>query len=143
MKITKEFQAQAMKQIRTNTGDKQNFDRIIQSQTSKLKQQEIQHLMKEISRQGDKLAQFRSFRDLARFKRLVKGFLEETVASGLDLKQSHRFGFDGQGKSLSIVRTVDEKLLELTEEIMNEEKKTVDLLGIIGEIKGLLVNLYT
>lgn len=43
----------------------------------------------------------------------------------------------------SIVKEVDEKLLELTEVMMNQEKKAVNILGLIGEIKGLLINLYT
>ena len=35
------------------------------------------------------------------------------------------------------------KLIELTEEVVNQEKDAIDLLGRIGEIKGLLINLYT
>lgn len=143
MKITQDYQSQSIKKVRSNPGDPKSFERAIQSQANKLKHQEIKHLIKEISNQGDKLVRFRSIRDLARFKRLVKGFLEKTVGEGFELNHSHQFSFDGQGRSLSIVKEVDEKLVELTEEIMSQEKKTVDLLGIIGEIKGLLVNLYT
>ncbi|MEW9675324.1 DUF327 family protein [Lentibacillus sp. L22] len=32
-------------------------------------------------------------------------------------------------------------MTELTEAMMHQEKKTIDLLGIIGEIKGLLINI--
>lgn len=131
------------KQLRTSTEDNQSFNKMIQSQTIKLKQQEIKHLMQEISIQGDKLDRSRSVRDLVIFKRLIKDFLEETVYNGLQLQTSHSFSFTGESRKLSIVKEVDEKLIELTEEIMNQEEKTVDLLGVIGEIKGLLVNLYT
>lgn len=131
------------KQLRTSTEDNQSFNKMIQSQTIKLKQQEIKHLMQEISIQGDKLDRSRSVRDLVIFKRLIKDFLEETVYNGLQLSASHSFSFTGESRKLSIVKEVDEKLIELTEEIMNQEEKTVDLLGVIGEIKGLLVNLYT
>jgi len=130
------------KQLRTSTEDNQSFNKMIQSQTIKLKQQEIKHLMQEISIQGDKLDRSRSVRDLVIFKRLIKDFLEETVYNGLQLQTSHSFSFTGESQKLSIVKEVDEKLIELTEEIMNQEEKTVDLLGVIGEIKGLLVNLY-
>ncbi|WP_106495628.1 YaaR family protein [Lentibacillus sp. Marseille-P4043] len=146
MKISQEMRAQmdaATKNTRQNVDGKKSFDGIVQSQTQKLKQQEIQQLMKDITMQGDKLARFRSFRDLVKFKRMVKGFLRETVSSGLDLQKSHSFNLDGQSRKLAIIKTVDEKLIELTEEVMGQEKKTVDLLGLIGEIKGLLVNLYT
>lgn len=99
--------------------------------------------MKEITVQGDKLSRFRSFPDLVKFKRLVKGFLEVTVYNGLDLKKSQNFSLEGQNHQLAIVKAVDEKLIELTDEVMNQEKGAVDLLGIIGEVKGLLINLYT
>ncbi|WP_164670601.1 YaaR family protein [Virgibacillus doumboii] len=146
MKINQEMQSQLEKASynqRAQTEGRPSFDGMVQSQTQKLKQQEIQQLMKNITIQGDKLARFRSFKDLVKFKRMVKGFLQETVYNGLDLQKSHSFSMDGNNRKLAIVKQVDEKLIELTEEIMNQEKKTVDLLGIIGEIKGMLVNLYT
>jgi hypothetical protein len=108
-----------------------------------MKTGELQQLLKDITAQGNKLARFRSFRDLAKFKRMVKGFLQKAVKEGMALEQSHSFGMDGQTRHLTIVKQIDEKLMELTEELMNQEKKTVDILGLIGEIKGLLVNLYT
>lgn len=133
----------ANKNIQTNVEGKQSFDAIVQSQTQKLQQSELQKLMQDITLQGNKLARYRSFKDLVKFKRLVKGFLKEAVSSGIDLKKSQSFSFTGGSRNLTLVEVIDEKLMDLTEEIMNQEKKTVDLLGLIGEIKGLLINLYT
>jgi uncharacterized protein YaaR (DUF327 family) len=130
----------AQKRTKLNAG--QGFDRLIQSQASQMQQQAIEQLVQDITKQGDRLARFRSFQDLAKFKRLVKGFLKETLANGLDVEKSRQFDFGGGSRELTLIRTVDEKLTALTEEMMNQEKKTVDLLGLIGEIKGLLVNLY-
>ncbi|OZU89507.1 hypothetical protein CIL03_07300 [Virgibacillus indicus] len=144
MKITHDMQTKTdSNYTRQVKNDAQSFNQMVQSQTTQLKQQELQQLIKNLSLQGDKLARFRTFRELAKFKRMVKGFLQETVHSGLSLKQSHSFSLDGQSRNLSIVKEIDEKLMELTEEIMNQEKKTVDILGLIGEIKGLLINIYT
>lgn len=144
MKINQNMRSQLeTKQLRTNIEGNKTFEQMIQSQTLKLNQQEIKHLMREISMQGDRLNRFRSVRDLVTFKRLIKDFLEETVFKGLQLKSSHSFSFHGDSQKLSIVKKIDEKLIELTEEVMSQEEKTVDLLGVIGEIKGLLVNLYT
>lgn len=144
MKISQEMHSQVeTKQMRTHADGNKSFNNMVQSQTYKLKQQEVQHLMKDITLQGEKLAHFRSFHDLAKFKRMVKDFLQKTVYNGLDLQKSHSFSLEGQSHKLVIVKEIDEKLIELTEEIMNQEKKAVDLLGVIGEIKGLLINLYT
>lgn len=146
MKVSQDLRSQmdaTNKQTRSVVEGKQTFNSFVQTHSHKLKTQELQTLLKGITVQGEKLAKFRSFRDLVKFKRMIKGFLQETVYNGLDLKQSHSFGLESRSQQLSIVTEIDERLIELTEELMNQEKKTVDLLGIIGEIKGLLINLYT
>lgn len=143
MKISQKIQSQSIKQPPLKMESNHSFNQIVQSKAKQLKQQEIKYIMDEINIQGEKLARFRSFKDLVKFKRLVKEFLEKTVYNGLSLKKSHHFSFNGQGQKLAIVEEIDGKLIELTEEILSQEKKSVDLLGIIGEIKGLLINLYT
>ena len=54
------------------------------------------------------------------------------------MKQSHTWNRFGEGRRLKIVETIDERLVELAEDILNEEKETIDLLAKIGEIKGLI-----
>jgi uncharacterized protein len=146
MKISQDILKQidtSQKNARTTKQNHPSFESIVQSQTEKMKSSELQRLMSDISLQGDRLARYRSFKDLVKFKRLIKRFLEEAVSNGLDLEQSLSFSYTGSSRNMTLVKEIDEKLMELTEEIMNQEKKTVDLLGLIGEIKGLLVNLYT
>lgn len=60
----------------------------------------------------------------------------------METKQSHTWNRFGEGRRLKIVETVDERLVELASDILDEEKETIDLLDKIGEIKGLLINLY-
>ncbi|NBJ70871.1 MULTISPECIES: YaaR family protein [Clostridia] len=143
MKISQEVRAQPETHVpRMSNEGKRAFQNMLQSQSAHMKQQELQVIVKNISLQGEKLARFRSFQDLAKIKRLVKGFLRETVGSGLRLQKSQSFSVNGNNRQLAIVKQIDEKLMQLTEDIMNQEKKAVDLLGLIGEIKGLLINLY-
>ena len=120
----------------------QTFKGIVQSQTNQLQRQEIEKLMNDIMKQGEKIVKFRSFRDLAKFKHMVKRFLKEATTSGLKWESEHSFHPSGQTRKLALVKEVDRKMIELTDAMMNQEKKAVDLLGIIGEIKGLLLNIY-
>ncbi|MGA9226754.1 MAG: DUF327 family protein, partial [Mesobacillus sp.] len=60
-----------------------------------------------------------------------------------ELKHSHSWNQYGEGRSLKLVDTIDEKLVDLTEELMDKKDKQIDILGKIGEIKGLLINIYT
>ncbi|MBU5594408.1 YaaR family protein [Amphibacillus sp. MSJ-3] len=120
-----------------------SFDAMVMTQAEKLHGYELEHLMKEITSQGEKLARYRTLRELAKYKRFVKGFIKEAVNFGLDISQSHTFNLNGNSRQLLIVKQIDEKLIALTEAIVEQEKRSIDLLDMIGEIKGLLINLYS
>ncbi|WP_075979807.1 YaaR family protein [Bacillus massilinigeriensis] len=124
-------------------GEGLKFSELVQKHDSKMQVDQLQRLLKDIESAGSRLANSRTFKDLAKYKTLVKRFIKETVDFGMDLKQSQSWNQFGQGRSLKIVETVDKKLVELTEEVMKKEGKSIDILGKIGEIKGLLINLYT
>ncbi|NHM33471.1 YaaR family protein [Neobacillus terrae] len=119
------------------------FNDYVQKQEQKLHVDGLRQLLDDIGNAGDRLARSRNFKDLAKFKTLVKKFVKETVDFGMGLKQSHSWNRFGQGRSLKTVETIDQKLMELTEELTQKEEKSIDVLGKIGEIKGLLINLYT
>ncbi|KGX90103.1 hypothetical protein N781_08640 [Pontibacillus halophilus JSM 076056 = DSM 19796] len=146
MKIAQDLRTQmetGQANTKRATPSTKQFGSMVQVQTNQLRQEELNRLLDHVTKQGEKLARFRSFQDLAKYKRLVKSFLEETVQHGVSLKQSQSFNMYGQSRKMTVVEAIDEKLTELTDSLMEQEKKSIDLLGIIGEIKGLLVNLYT
>lgn len=131
-------QARQVQQQATN-----NFGSLVVKQGQKMQTEQLTRLLGDISTAGERITKSRNLRDLAKFKMLIKRFLKESVSFGMELKQSHTWNRFGEGRRLKIVDTIDEKLIELTEDILNEEKDSVDLLAKIGEIKGLLINLYT
>ncbi|WP_332650521.1 YaaR family protein [Lysinibacillus sp. 54212] len=118
------------------------FGDMVVKQGSKMQTEQLTRLLGDISAAGDRVARNRSLRELTRFKMLVKRFLQEAVEHGLEMKQSHTWNRFGEGRRLKIVDTIDERLVELAQDILDEEKETIDLLDKIGEIKGLLINLY-
>ncbi|MBM7700404.1 YaaR family protein [Kurthia huakuii] len=120
-----------------------NFGSLVVKQGQKMQTEQLTRLLGDISTAGERITKSRNLRDLAKFKMLIKRFLKESVSFGMELKQSHTWNRFGEGRRLKIVDTIDEKLIELTEDILNEEKDSVDILAKIGEIKGLLINLYT
>jgi uncharacterized protein YaaR (DUF327 family) len=118
------------------------FHEIVQKQEDKMQLGQLQHLLEQIDAAGSRLARSRSFKDMARFKTLVRQFVKEAVEFGMYLKQSHSWNQYGEGRSLKIVETIDGRLVELAEEMRVKKEQPLDLLGKIGEIKGLLINLY-
>lgn len=119
------------------------FGQMVEKQEMRLQGEQITRLFGDISTAGDRLARSRNLRDMAKYKMLIRRFLKEAVESGIELKQSHTWNQFGEGRRLKIIQTIDEKLIALTESLLDEEESSIDLLAKIGEIKGLLINLYT
>ncbi|WP_182201635.1 YaaR family protein [Paraliobacillus salinarum] len=146
MKINQEMRAQleaTKTQVVNNQKSSKKFDVMVASQTQKLQHEQLTELVKNITLQGERLARFRSFKDLAKYKRLVKDFVKEAVQYGMDLNHSHSFNFQGNNRKLTLVKEIDEKLVQLTEVVLEQERRSIDILDVIGEIKGLLINLYS
>ncbi|KUP39913.1 hypothetical protein AU385_18860 [Bacillus halotolerans] len=120
-----------------------SFKTSMENQNSKLKFDQLTKMLTDIEAFGKRLTKSRNFKDLARFKGLVKRFVKEAVDSGLSHETSKSFDLYGNSRTLGLVKEIDEKLIKLTEEMMDQEKPAIDLLERIGEIKGLLINLYT
>nr|WP_234935797.1 MULTISPECIES: YaaR family protein [Bacillus] len=130
---------QAMKGSQTSA----SFKSSMETQSGKLRLEQLTVMLSDIEVFGKKLTKSRNLKDLARFKGLVKRFVKETVDNGLNIETSRSFDIYGNTRTLALVKALDEKLIELTEDMMNQEKPSIDLLERIGEIKGLLINLYT
>ncbi|MDY0394832.1 DUF327 family protein [Virgibacillus halophilus] len=107
MKISQEMATQldtAKKNMKTAADGTQGFHRMVQSRTHQLQQNEMQKLLADISEQGDRLSKFRSFRDLAKFKQMVKRFLKEAIGNGYDLQKSYGFSMSGHAGNLTTVK---------------------------------------
>ncbi|MDM5282000.1 YaaR family protein [Peribacillus frigoritolerans] len=131
---------QDAKQFQIGNG---RFQQMVQTQDQKMQIQTLNRLIGDIEGAGQRLVRSRTFRELAKYKALVKRFVKEAVEYGLELKQSTSWNEYGQSRPLKTVETIDAKLVELSEEILNKEKSSLEILEMIGEIKGLLINLYT
>src|SRR5690625_1991964 len=128
MKIDRELRSKVEQKpfAKKQTG-KQNFAEMVRTKSEQMRQQDLETLLNDITKQGEKVARFRSFKDLARFKRMIREFLEEAVFDGLSVKEVRNFHPDHFSHRLITVEKIDEKLVQLTNDLLNKEKKAVDL----------------
>ena len=99
-------------------------------------------LLTKIDDQGKTLSESRTVEELRKYKQMVKEFMDDAVKLGLQLEEQKGFNRRGRTKVYKIVREVDRKLLDLTDAVLKEQKSGLDILNMVGEIKGLLVNIY-
>lgn len=139
MKINQELRLK-MENVRNEqkqaAGNGVKFSEMVQKQDQKMQASQLQGLLKDIDAAGERLARSRTFKDLAKFKTLVKRFVKEAVDFGMELKQSHSWNQHGQGRSLKVVETVDEKLSELTDELMKKKNHLSIYWGKSARLRG-------
>ncbi|MBM7097238.1 YaaR family protein [Bacillus sp. H-16] len=127
---------------KTGTEAKVTFQEMMQKGRDNQAYEKLHHLLEKIDDQGKTLAESRTVDELRKYKQLVKAFMDDAVKLGLSLEERKGFNRRGRTKVYKIVREVDSQLLDLTDTVLNEQKKGLSVLSAIGEIKGLLVSIY-
>ena len=120
-----------------------SFKEVIGTRRTDITLERLTKRMQEIEAQGRLLADTQSIDHLRKYKKLVKDFMDDAVKNGLQLEERRGFSQRGSAKVYKLVKEVDQKLVELTNAVLDKEEKGISLLGMIGEIQGLLINIYT
>ncbi|SDI30717.1 YaaR family protein [Natribacillus halophilus] len=118
-----------------------NFQEVMNQQRQSLNAERYQAAMSKIEEQGKRLADFRTAEELREYKKLLQTFIDETVQHSRQLEAQRDFNRRGS-HSYTIVKEVDEKLTQMTNDILKNETNHLDILAHVGEIRGLLLNLY-
>jgi uncharacterized protein YaaR (DUF327 family) len=119
-----------------------SFGELIKGEDQRMSQERLTRLLNDIDRQGQILARSRSIRDFYHYKNLVKQFMEEAVKYGIALDDRRGINRRGRSRLFKIVKEVDGELLKLADDLLSEQAPMIDLLARIGEIRGMLINLY-
>lgn len=119
-----------------------NFGDLVKGESERMSQERLNQLLTEIDKQGQILARSRSVRDFYHYKNLVKRFMEEAVKHGVALDERKGINRRGRSRLYKMIKEVDAHLLEMADELLSEQAPVIDLLARIGEIRGMLINLY-
>lgn len=118
-----------------------NFTDIFQQQSEQKTIDELNRQIKDIQQQGNRLAKSMTVRELAIYRNMIKRFLEETARRGVILKDTKGWDRRGRGKRYKLLDEIDAALLNMADDLLDSEQGRIDLLGRVGEIRGLLINL--
>ena len=114
---------------------------------SRIEEQELQNalanMMEEITRQGEKLSKHRDIKDMKRYRALIKDFLNEVVNRSHAFSRENFLDRKGRHRVYGIIRLIDENLDQLAQELVKDEQDNLAILSKIGEIRGLLLDIFT
>lgn len=106
-------------------------------------QARLQTLMEDITMQGEKISKKRDIKDMKRYRGLIKEFLNEVVTHSHTFTRENFLDRRGRHRVYGIIRLIDENLDELAQELMKDEQDNIAILNKIGEIRGLLLDIFT
>lgn len=143
IKVNQVNQSVPVEQIRETQPTDGTFKFMLASHIEEAElQTKLQTLMEEITMQGEKLSKRRDVKDMKHYRGLVKEFLNEVVTHSHAFSRENFLDRRGRHRVYGIIRLVDENLDQLAQELMKDEKDNLAILNKIGEIRGLLLDIF-
>ena len=105
-------------------------------------QERLSSLMGQITAEGEKLAKRKDLRDMKHYRGLVKEFMNEIISRSHSFSRENFLDRKGRHRVYGLVRLVDQTLDDLAQELMKDEKDNLAILSKIGEIRGLLLDIF-
>lgn len=118
---------------------KKDFSQSFNSQMGKKSEQQLKEMFDNIKKKGNRLAITKCHVDVKAYKRMIKEYLESVLNYMYGVKKDISFW---QTQYFITVDTIDQKLDELTQMLMSEQKENLDVAATIDDISGLLVDIY-
>lgn len=106
-------------------------------------QAKVDSLMEDITAQGNRIAQHMDIRDMKKYRSLIKDFLNEVVYRSHKFSRENFLDRRGRHRVYGIIKLIDENLDQLATELVSDEMDHLKILNAIGEIEGLLLDIFT
>ena len=144
IKVNQTQAAQASGQIQQPQVTDDTFKFMLASNIEETELQDrLTAMMEEITRQGNRISKKMDVRDMKKYRSLIKDFLNEVVNRSHAFSRENFLDRRGRHRVYGIIKLVDETLNDLAEELLKDEKDHITILGKIGEIRGLLLDILT
>lgn len=105
--------------------------------------QRLTLMMEDIQQQGKLIAKKHDIKDMQRYRKMIREFLNEVVSRSHTFTRENFLDRRGRHRVYGIIRLVDENLDELAKALFADEKDNITIMGTIGDIEGLLLDLFT
>ena len=122
-------------------GDPLVFRRTLTDLTHEAYTARLTQLKRDIDEQGELLSSRVDVKELEKYRRLIREFLDEIVSNGYTFSKEDAYASRGRHRYIATVRIVDEKLDELGKEVMKEQADRIEIIHRIDDIRGLLLDL--
>jgi len=101
----------------------------------------LTEMRNEINEQGKRLSDRVDVRELEKYRRLIREFLDEIVSNGYTFSREDAYASRGKHRYIATVQTINEHLDALGKEVIKEQADQLEILHRVDDIRGLLLDL--
>jgi uncharacterized protein YaaR (DUF327 family) len=103
----------------------------------------LDELLEDLDKSAAELKDKRTLGSLRKYKELVQSFLDTVVHQAYEVDQQGGFDRRGRRRVYLLVQQVNQAVVELADLTLQRHADPLALLAKLGEIRGLLLDLYT
>ena len=118
---------------------KKDFSQNFNFARDRRSEEQLKKMLEDINKKGNRLAITKCYSDVRAYKNMIKEYLSSILTHMYSVKKDISFW---QTQYFITVDTIDLKLEELTNMLLQEEKENLDIASTIDEISGLIVDIY-
>lgn len=133
---------QAAKEAPDTGGAGLAFARQLNTLSEAQYQRYIQDLQERIRKQGERLKEKADLSAIMKYRALIGELLGEAANNAFACFKTDSFDTKGRHKVHFVIRNVNQKLEELTKEILSAEQDNIRILQMVDDIRGMLVDLF-
>ncbi len=101
----------------------------------------IQDIQERIRKQGEKIKAKADLKAVMEYRSLISELMNEVANNAFCGHKAESFDPRGRHKVHFVIRSVNQKLEELTREMLSEQQDSLRILQMVDDIRGLLVDL--
>ena len=101
--------------------------------------EDIKRNLESVKKAGERLVLTQNYGDISRYKNAIKEYLKSVVDNMYSLDKNSSFWEHQYYKNVKIV---DDKLEDMTSNLLSEEKENIDIVTTVDMIQGLLIDMY-
>lgn len=118
---------------------KKDFSQSFNSQMDKKSEEQLKEMFDNIKKKGNRLVITKCYSDVRDYKKMIKDYLDSVLSYMYSVKKDISFW---QTQYFITVDTIDQKLEELTQKLLSDQKENLSVAATIDDISGLLVDIY-
>lgn len=120
-------------------GIKKDFSQSFNFARDRKNEEQLKHILEDIKKKGNRLAVTKCYSDVHAYKKMIKEYLKSVLSYMYEVNKDISFW---QTQYFMTVDIIDNKLKELTEMLLSDEKDNLRIASTIDEISGLVVDIY-